>query len=247
MLSAAEQLKLLHDLQQIDQQIMEIERFRNQGPQHIAQLEAELKHYESLVAEKEQLVQQHQGTRREKERELEEHEAQIRKNNERMSAVKTNEEYHAIQRENEKQKSMIGEIEDHLLQIMDEIDSAALTLKKAKERYTEAEKAHKAKVTQLKEQLEKVNRQVNELIAQRDELVPSIESSLLIRYDKLRKQTGGIAVVRVIKRTCMGCRVNVPPQVYNLVIKNEDIHTCPFCYRILYYDPAADDAEAALG
>ena len=232
---APEQLKKLHDLQLVDMEIMEIEKFANSAPERIRQLQTEVEAQQMSVKEREQVLQELQKTKREKERGLSEHEQRVNKNKERMNAVKTNEEYHAIQKENDAQKVFCEELEDAILRLMDDLDGAELALRKAKDRFAESEKKLKAQIAAIEEEMKTVSLKLEERTKARDQLVPSLDTAFLDRYTKLRKQTGGIAVVRVVKRTCQGCRMNVPPQMYNLVIRNENIITCPNCYRILYY------------
>jgi len=245
-LSAAEQLKLLHELQQIDQQMMEVERFNRSAPQQVAEMEQELERKRQMITDKEALLKTCRERRREKDRELEAHEAHIRKNQERMMAVKTNEEYHAVQKENTKIKELIEDLEDQILRVMDDIDSAELAVKKAKERYAEIESEAQQRIDKLKDRLKIIEKQLAELNAQRDQFVPAIDPTFLSRYNRLRETTSGVAVVRVVNRTCQGCRMNVPPQVYNLVIRDEEIITCPNCHRILFFEPEADTTASEV-
>ena len=55
------------------------------------------------------------------------------------------------------------------------------------------------------------------------------------RYMKLLRKLGGLAVVEVENEICLGCNTNIPPQLYNDIIKGEDVYTCFFCNRLLYY------------
>jgi uncharacterized protein len=246
-LSAAQQIKLLHDLQQIDQKIMDVERFRQSAPTEIEKRTTQIEQHRQMITDKEAALKEAKQKRREKETELEQHEAHITKNQQRMFAVKSNEELHAIQKENTRQKEMVEELEDQILQVMDEIESAELAVKKAKERFAEIEKGLLGETAELQAKLDKVNADLEKMSAAREKFVPKIEPTFLTRYTKLRRTTGGVAVVRVVQRTCQGCRMNVPPQIYNLVIRNEDIITCPQCYRILFYEPAIDDTAANGG
>lgn len=243
-MSAAEQLKLLHQLQQIDQQVMEVERFHKAAPEQIAEMERELEQKGKMITDKKAILDACREQRRDKERDLEGHEAHILKNQGRMMAVKTNEEYHAIQKENTKLKAMIEELEDRLLRIMDDIDGADLAVKKAKDRYAEIEQDMRDRIAELSDRLTQVRNQLAEFNKKRDEFIPGIDPTFLNRYNRLRKITAGVAVVRVIERTCQGCRMNIPPQLFNLVIRNEEIIVCPNCRRILYYEPEAEDAAA---
>ncbi len=242
-MSAPEQLKKLHELQLVDMEIMEIEKFANAAPERVKQFQAELDAQHALVKERENTLQELQKAKRDKERELAEHEQRIIKNKERMMAVKTNEEYHAIQKENEAQKVFCEEFEDAILRLMDDLEGAELALRKAKDRAAEGEKKLKAQMAAIEEEMKTITAKLAEKQKIREGILPAIDAQLLDRYSRLRRQTGGIAVVRVMKRTCQGCRMNVPPQVYNLVIRNEEIITCPNCYRILYYQGNDESTE----
>jgi len=53
----------------------------------------------------------------------------------------------------------------------------------------------------------------------------------------------GVAVALAKGGTCQGCRMRLPPQLYNEIQKHLQIHFCPNCQRILYYEgPAAPAA-----
>lgn len=235
-MSAAEQLKLLHDLQLIDQEIMEVERFRDSTPKMIEELEQEIEEHKSIYTKREDELARLKEQRLGKEKELEDHEARINKNKERLMSVKTNEEYHAIQKENEAQQGFIEELEDQVLRLMDDIEGAELALRKAKDRFNEIAEKKREEIDKLSEKLALVSGQLEEKNTARDEIIPKIQREFLQRYNRIRQMTGGVAVVRVVKRTCQGCLMNVSPQTYNLVIRNEEIITCPNCHRILYYE-----------
>jgi predicted nucleic acid-binding Zn-ribbon protein len=31
----------------------------------------------------------------------------------------------------------------------------------------------------------------------------------------------------------MGCNMQIPPQMYNLLFRGDDLHACPHCQRVL--------------
>jgi hypothetical protein len=35
---------------------------------------------------------------------------------------------------------------------------------------------------------------------------------------------------------CAGCRLQIPPQLVAEVKRSQDLHTCPYCHRMLYWD-----------
>jgi predicted nucleic acid-binding Zn-ribbon protein len=53
------------------------------------------------------------------------------------------------------------------------------------------------------------------------------------RYEKLREGRRGVAVAEARAGGCMGCNMQLPPQMYNNLYKGEELITCPHCQRIL--------------
>jgi len=50
----------------------------------------------------------------------------------------------------------------------------------------------------------------------------------------LRDSGDGVAVTTARNELCSGCDMNIPPQLYVEIRKNEEILQCPQCRRILY-------------
>lgn len=82
---------------------------------------------------------------------------------------------------------------------------------------------------------------LNEKKAQRDELAKDLPENLLFKFERIIKNKGGIGVVPVHGIICQGCHMELPQQFANEVRKNEDIHFCPYCSRILFYEESEED------
>jgi len=48
-------------------------------------------------------------------------------------------------------------------------------------------------------------------------------------------------VVAVSSAICQACYMNIPPQLWNDVLRNERVNLCPSCQRILFYNPPAPE------
>jgi predicted nucleic acid-binding Zn-ribbon protein len=70
----------------------------------------------------------------------------------------------------------------------------------------------------------------------REAVTKRLESSLYKLYNTLREKRKGVGVVSVKQETCQGCFVNVPPQMFIEVQKNNALIRCPNCNRILYWE-----------
>ncbi len=70
----------------------------------------------------------------------------------------------------------------------------------------------------------------------REALSKQIEARLSKLYNTLKEKRRGVGVVNVRNETCQGCFLNIPPQMYNEVQKNNTLIQCPNCNRILYWE-----------
>jgi predicted nucleic acid-binding Zn-ribbon protein len=74
---------------------------------------------------------------------------------------------------------------------------------------------------------------VEKLRASREKLTRQIEKRWLLVYDRVSNKYGR-AVVPVEDRTCLGCLMNLPAQVFSEVAAEKGIQLCENCGRILY-------------
>jgi predicted nucleic acid-binding Zn-ribbon protein len=56
-------------------------------------------------------------------------------------------------------------------------------------------------------------------------------------YEQIFDRRGGNAVVAARNGICSGCRMHIPPQLYNELQKYRDIRQCPNCRRIWFWRP----------
>ena len=69
----------------------------------------------------------------------------------------------------------------------------------------------------------------------RQRIAQEIDASLMSRYELIFSRRGGSAVVEVAAGICQGCYMNIPPQLWNEIIRSEKLNLCPSCQRILHY------------
>jgi hypothetical protein len=66
-------------------------------------------------------------------------------------------------------------------------------------------------------------------------VVQGIDSEVYDQYMMLLEIYRGHAVNEVKDEICHGCNMNIPPQLFVEIKKNEEIYHCPHCRRILYF------------
>jgi len=230
------ELEILIKLQAIDVELYRTERFHREYPEKVKKLEKVIEEEKGKFNQVKERLEKLQKERRQKEKDLEAEAERVKKADEKLSSSKTNKEYQAALKEIEAVKKMNSEREDEILLLMEEIDALQAELKKREGEINNRLKEFGEEERKLKEE-----NQEYELVSEkkkmlREELVRSLELNLLRQYLMIKEKRNGLAVVPVINGTCSGCSMNIPPQVFNEVLTNENIISCPNCSRILYVE-----------
>jgi predicted nucleic acid-binding Zn-ribbon protein len=163
----------------------------------------------------------------------------------RMNRIKNTKELQALQREIDLIRQSNGEIEEDLIKVYEEIDRIKAELKVKEEEaatmQTEWQQNHEAMQTKISG----IDQLVSEAATLRKTIASQITGELISRYELLFARRGGTAVVEVTGGICQGCYMNIPPQLWNEIIRNEKINLCPSCQRMLYYKPSAQQEKEA--
>ncbi|MCR5761557.1 MAG: DNA-binding protein [Sphaerochaetaceae bacterium] len=87
------------------------------------------------------------------------------------------------------------------------------------------------------------NQILEDIKGKKDELSKDLSKNLLFKFERIIRNKGGVGVVPIHGIICQGCHMELPQQFANDVRKDEDIHFCPYCSRILYYEPSEEDEK----
>jgi hypothetical protein len=235
-----EQLKLLWELQKIDLELKGIKEEKDRYPKEMKKLDEKQKIEKERIQKEREKIESLEKTRRQKEGHLNTEQEKIKRAEGRMSEVKTNKEYQALLTEIDAIKEANSRIEEEILQIMDEIDELKKDLsKREKEMGSTLEKIEGDR-EKLQEKTVQGEKAWSERVERRELLSKQIESKLVKLYNTLKEKRQGVGVVSVKNETCQGCFLNVPPQMFIEVQKNNALVRCPHCNRILYWDGDRD-------
>jgi predicted nucleic acid-binding Zn-ribbon protein len=227
-------LKLLEELQGID---LKLDTWRGEKDALLAEIEVlekklegiltsiDLKNTELVTIEEEKL-----GL----EANLAAETDNIEKSEVRLRDIKTQKEYQAVSKEIATAKKIKAEMEEQLLQkiaLAEEIKASVLEIEENSKTMTVQVASQKAEIQAKIEQLESG---IVKDIATRQSAIKNLPASVLKRYDMLREKRQGIAVVEARNGSCLGCNMNLPPQVYNNLFKAESLIACPHCQRLLF-------------
>ncbi len=236
-------LERLIALQALDSKTMAAEKLLASEPERLKSLDARLEHARLQVATAKEQLTQNQAARRELEKNIAVHQGRLSKFREQGMNVKTNQEYHAIQHEIAFAQTEIKTIEDKELELMMSADDLSATVKKAEaELSTEQKKAEAEKKAIAAEHAEKKSL-VDQLKQERSGVVAGLAANVLAMFEQVSKKRNGVAMAEARDGICTICHVRMRPQVFNTVLKNEQIMQCDSCQRILFHIPKTVTAD----
>jgi predicted nucleic acid-binding Zn-ribbon protein len=231
-----DQLELLWELQKIDLLLKTLKEERDRYPKETKKLD------ENQVIEKERIqkerekIESLEKERRRKEGNLNLEQEKIKRAEGRMFEVKTNKEYQALLSEIEAIKEANSREEEEILQVMDEIDELKKDLSRREKEMAITMEKIEAEKRKIQEGMAQGDAVWKKQLERREVLSKQIESKLFKLYNTLKEKRQGIGVVSAKQETCQGCFVNVPPQMFIEVQKNNSLIRCPNCNRILYWE-----------
>lgn len=235
-MSTSELLKNLKELQAIDKEIYGLKKEIREMPEKVKALDREINAANILIKEKEEAAKKLQLKRKEKEIDLEQKEGNIKKLQAQLYQIKTNKEYTAMDHEIAGFKADKSLLEEDILIIFDEIESADNALKTKKKEIEEKAKKIEEDKKILDEKKKNIEIRLAELEKKRKSITPSMEKDTLHRYEKILQNKEGVAFVPVVGENCGGCFVNLPPQIINEIRLKDKIIFCERCARMLYAD-----------
>jgi predicted nucleic acid-binding Zn-ribbon protein len=238
-------LERLIALQKLDSAADEARKKLAAEPEHEAQLEARLEAARQKVAAAKEQVAANKNARAALDKDVAMHQGRLSKFREQGMAVKTNQEFHAIQHEIAFAQTEIKKIEDTILERMMEGDELAAALKAAEANLAAETKAIDAERKTGSAAHIEMQASLEKIAAERATLVAGLNKSVLATFEMVAKKRNGIAVAEAKNGICTICHVRLRPQVFNTVLRNTEILQCDHCNRILYYVPVPASATTA--
>ena len=229
-----EQLMIMVELQQAEIEISRIEKDLAGIDDKINALNAEATDFEKNVTEALEKLDALKKQYREDEGEIQLIETQIEKSQEKLRAVKTNKEYQSTLKEIDDLKEKTSGIEDRMLENLELIESAdgEVAGQKADLEEVKIDVADKQEDIRKKSQAQLL--ELKDWQKTRDGIIEKIDDKVQSMYERVKHQSNGIAMAAVQEGICEVCRMNIPPQLFNELMRMDSMRMCPHCQRIMY-------------
>jgi predicted nucleic acid-binding Zn-ribbon protein len=236
----------LIELQKLDLRIMEINEIRRKIPERLHAAETPLRDATQILADTTTAVEAAVKERRSHEKDLEAHEAHTDKMKSHAASLKTNKEYQAHLFELELANKKRGDFEEKILLMMEKIDQLQNAVKELQEKKIALEKMFAQEKQGLDAQDKELATELAQLQLRHREASVRVEKALLDRYNQVKASRKDHPLAAVRNGICTGCRLQIPPQLIAQVKRSEDLHVCPYCRRMLYWEgePVAETPSA---
>lgn len=130
-------------------------------------------------------------------------------------------------------KGQTSRREDALLAVMEEAEAAEAEFRAADSAYSQTASAWQGNREELLKEKARVEPEIARLEALRREQADRIDRASLGLYERLRERRGGIAVARVERGMCQGCRITLPMSLLQKTRAGTGLVQCVSCERIL--------------
>lgn len=159
----------------------------------------------------------------------------IVKSNEKLRMVKTNKEYQLFLREVDDNKKRKDALETELIERLDEKEKIEKVVQEGEKEYQLLGAQIDSEQNDIEKKTIEDREMLDEYLKSQAKIGKTLDPSLMNRFAKISKMNQGLAVVNVKNEVCMGCFMNIPPQLYIEVQRGKSLISCPQCSRILYH------------
>lgn len=230
-------------LQALDIKIRGMQREKDEIPTRLAALEGEFKKEEEKVLGQKAELDRLLKDRRHKEKELEEEVERAKKTEARAFEIKTNKEYQAVLKEIEGAKKLNRQREEEILGILERFEELQKVARQGEKELEAKRKEYQQQLSELQQRAAQFEQKMAAEVKERDERQKGIPPDLLSKYRMLLEKRQGIAVAPVSNGVCKACNMNLRPQLYIELQKQQTLILCPNCSRILFWQNGAEKAK----
>ena len=141
-----------------------------------------------------------------------------------------------LQRDLEQINRQRQTVEEELLTVLEQVEAKRAGVRAGESRLRALESAWAAAQEELRAEEARLEAEIAALQERRAAQAARIPAAPVATYDRLRRRRKGLAVVKVERGACLGCRLTVPTVILQRARSgmNPTPVQCPSCERMLY-------------
>lgn len=234
-------IKSLKDLQAIDLEVKKIDDEIADGNADLDRRKISIEKLNVTITGLKEKLDSMEARKRELEVEIDDQLARIKDRQSKLMNVQTNREYQSLLKEIEDSKKANRGRDDELVLLMERNENVQKDLGEQTNVRDAEEKLLDEEIQKVKKESTALHAKKEGITKKREEKAGKVSVGGLKKYEKLRENRNGLAVVGVTNGVCLGCNMNIPPQQFNNLLKNEELLTCPTCNRMMFHQPETEE------
>lgn len=139
----------------------------------------------------------------------------------------------SLEQEASRARQLVEQQEAALLELSLQSEECQARCAELEKELTESHAAWETRQAELQGQLQSLGQEQQTVESQRGSLVATLDAVEIQRYEGLRRAKGGVAVAKVERGLCHGCRMSLPTRDQQQVRHGRKIVLCSTCGRIL--------------
>jgi len=157
----------------------------------------------------------------------------IKRSESHVKEIRTNKEFQAVGREISTARKQVSELEEQILALASRIEELQLSLDARRLEFDTLEKQNRSAISEKEAVIAVFQAEIDSASNNREEIIRQLPPNIVRRYHQLRDQRRGQALAVVQGGSCLGCNMQLPPQLYNTLFRGDEMIFCPHCQRIL--------------
>ncbi len=236
-------LKLLYQLQQIDDELDLLEELRGDLPLHVESLDEKINQLKQNITSKEKQKEESLDKIKKNEIEIERLKDLEKKYKSQLYSVRNNKEYDALTKEIDNTTNLIKKFETENINLENLSQKLILEVDELKPKFEELQNELKIKQNELKQIVKSNEKEEERLRNERANIEEKMKKSDYATYLRIRKAKRGKAVATIKRSACSGCNNIVPAQRQLEIRRNNKVFFCEFCGRILVSKEISEEIE----
>jgi hypothetical protein len=231
----AEQLPRLYAVQEVDERIRRFAEQRRTLERRAKQLDAALRKEQSQLEAKREAHTSLQVDQRRKNVELQALQERLKKYTEQQKNARDANEYVALTKQIETSTHQVDALESEIIELLLKLDEAKAALDAETERFAAAQTEMEQERKRVALTVKRIDAEMEKAKRARQAASGDVDPAFLREYESWRERSGGATMVaRLVKETCDGCQMTIPPQMAIEVRRMARRFTCPSCHRLFY-------------
>lgn len=236
-----EAIKNLMDLQAIDLDVQKIDEKMADGHGELLKKKKEIEQGHEAISDYKEQFEVGEKRRRELEATITDEAERIKDRQTKLMSIQTNREYQSILKEVEDTKLANQQREEELTLLLEQSELIQKKIEEISKRCAEQELQLEEESKRVAQEAAKLEADKLKITKTREAQAKKVDAKYLTRYEMLRTKRNGLAVTGVTRGVCRGCNMNIPPQMFNMLLREQELLTCPTCNRMMYHLPELEE------